>query len=370
MADPSAGPIPDSTQPEDGDTEIVVVTYFMEPEDDDGDEDSGQQGQAHDDFGRGRRSRGARTRSSQGHPVGAATVRIVQIRCYPAPGRDRTCVLQRTVVCGINRGDVSGLTGDAVANYMAQKISDSAVARTDRWWIVSDPWRAGAAAGAFESAQERMRQVLLGDPVQAVATKVGVPFPDIAGGIAAQIPLPVDAPFGFIKELLQFGGMAFGILAGFPLLTTACCKSILHDQLTSAIARGIRHGIEDLAAPYVSTPVSAAPVPDRSTGPGPRIMPVPASMSPPVWAAQAPDRSTGPGPRIMPVPASMSPPVWAAPARVTRRVPAARQGRRATRDSPATSAGDTAGRVANRAPAAKQGRQATQGRTARASRGR
>jgi hypothetical protein len=343
MADPSAGPIPYSTQPEDGDTEIVVVTYFTEPKDDDGDDDSGQQGQARDDFGRGRRSRGTRTRSSPSHSAGAGTVRIVEIRCYPVPGRARTCLLQRTVICGVNRGDVSGLAGGTVANYVAQKISDPAFARTERWWIVSDPGRAGAAAGAVESAQERMRQVLLGNPVQAVATKLGVPFPGVAGGIAAQIPLPVDAPFGFIKELLQFGGMAFGMLAGFPLLTTACCKSFLHDQITSAIARGIRHGIEDLAAPDVSTPLSAAPVPGRST---------------------APRRG------IMEAPARVSPPVWAAPARVTGRVPAARQGRWATRDSPATSSADTAGRVANRAPAAKQGRQATQGRTARASRGR
>ena len=52
----------------------------------------------------------------------------VQIRCYPAPGRAGTCVLERTVVRGIDRRDVSRLTGDAVASYMAQKISDSVFA--------------------------------------------------------------------------------------------------------------------------------------------------------------------------------------------------------------------------------------------------
>jgi len=260
MTDPSAGPITYSTLPEDDDTDDDVVTYFTLPEDDDADDDSGQHGHAHDDSGR------------QGHAAGAATVRFVQIRWSPAPGRDRTWVLERTVVRGIHGSDVSDLTEDTVADYMAQKISDPVFAYTDRWWIVSDPGGVGAAAGAVESARQGMHKLLLGNPAQAVCEKLGVPFPDIAGGVAAQIPLPIDAPFGFIKQLLQVAGMAVGMLAGFPVLTTACCKSFLHDQITRRVARGIRQVVLDPIMRGVPTrqPVAPPAAPPESADPGRR----------------------------------------------------------------------------------------------------
>lgn len=139
MADQNAGPIPASTPPK------YVVTYFMEPEDD-ADDDSGEQGHA-------------------GSPTRA---RIVEIRCYPAPGRDRTWELRRTVVHGIRRSDVSDLTRETAANYLADKISNRALASTDSWWIVSDPLRFYQTGRDLGSARDGLHQLLLGAPTRAV----------------------------------------------------------------------------------------------------------------------------------------------------------------------------------------------------------
>ena len=97
---------------------------------------------------------------------------------------------------------------------------------------------------------EGLHRLLLGDPTAKVVTS-GLPRPyaAVAAGIAAQIPLPIDGPFMLIKMSLQVAGMAVGLLAGFPVLTTACCKSFLHDQLTGGAARGIEAVVRDLASP-------------------------------------------------------------------------------------------------------------------------
>jgi hypothetical protein len=273
MADPDAGPIPASAPPED------LVIYFTLPEDDDADDDSGEQG--HADFGQG------------GHAVGPARVRIVQIRCCPAAGRDRTWELQRTVVRRIRGSDVGGLTRDTAASYVAQKISDPAFASTDSWWVVSDPRGFDWAGQAVGTAQEGLHRLLLGDPIEAVwGAFGGGPAPGAVADIASAIPLPVDEPLGFIKQIVDVAGMAVGVLTGFPVLTTACCKSFLHDQLTRGIARGIHYVVQgpDTPAPTVSRGRPAAPGPATRKAPG-RVPPPPPTVS--RGRPAAPERGTG-----------------------------------------------------------------------------
>jgi hypothetical protein len=220
------------------DASAKPIRYFALSEDDDADDDSGQQGRS----------------------GGAGRMYFVEIRCYPKPGRRRwparpaRWVLKRTVVPVPSSSDASRVLGDAVDNYVATKISDRAFAFSDTWWIVSDPGRFGVGAAAVQRAQQGLHQLLLGDPAQAVCQALGGPVPGMVGGIAGQLPLPVDRPLEFIQQLVEVGGMAFGVFAGIPVLTTACCKAFLHDQLTRTVARGTRAVMRDLLTPAPEPP--------------------------------------------------------------------------------------------------------------------
>jgi hypothetical protein len=79
----------------------------------------------------------------QGRSAGDVRMRILEIRCYPASGLlaadgHARSVLERTVV-PVPSSDVGQVIGDAVNNYVTNKISDPAFAFSDRWWVVSDP---------------------------------------------------------------------------------------------------------------------------------------------------------------------------------------------------------------------------------------
>jgi hypothetical protein len=239
------------------------IRYFTLPEYDNTDDDSGQQGQSD----------------------GTGLIRVVEIRCYPDldrtfhPGSqqpDRSehesarpltadyharWVLERTVI-PVPSSDVSYLIGvEAVDEYLAEKIIDPAFEVISDMWIVHDPGGFDAVAQADYGMQRGLHRLLLGDRTRAVCGELGVPGPgaDVAGGIAAEIRLPIDGPLNFIKLLLQVAGMAVGMLVGLPVLTTACCKSFLHDQLTRMMARGIGAAIRDLAAVDDSRPGPTAP---------------------------------------------------------------------------------------------------------------
>jgi hypothetical protein len=230
------------------------ILYFALTEDDDADDDSGQQGRS----------------------GGTDRMRIIEIRCYPRPGPLAAdghvrWVLKRTVVpvpssdvrwilervaVPVPSTDVSHVLGDAVDNYVAAKISDPAFAFSDTWWIVSDPGALGASAQAVDGAQKGLHQLLLGNSAQAVWQGFGGSgqVPGMIGGIAAELPLPIDRPLVFIKTLLEVAGMIFGAAAGIPVLTTACCKLFLHDKITRTLARAIPAVIHDVLNPAVSQP--------------------------------------------------------------------------------------------------------------------
>jgi hypothetical protein len=210
------------------DASAKPIRYLALSEDDDADDDSGQQG-------------------SSG---GGGGLHYVEIGCLESRAGGHTqWVLERTVVTVPRTSDAGHALGDAVDNYVAAKISDRAFAFSDTWWIVSDPGRLGVDDEVVQRTQEGLHKLLLGDPAKAVCQALRVPAPGTVAGIAGQLALPIDRPLGLIEQLLQVAGMAVGVCAGMPVLTTACCKAFLHDQFTRGVARGTRAVIENALAP-------------------------------------------------------------------------------------------------------------------------
>jgi hypothetical protein len=186
-------------------------------------------------------------------------VNHVEIRCYRArgtgpprsaggattgpPGANQhpPWVIERHVspvrISARLRGTVAGAVKDDLANTISTRVFG---AISDQW-VVQDPGRLGASADQTAQAGDGLHQILLGAPAEKVSSALGVtgPVPSIVGGVAGQLPLPIDGPFGFIKALAQVAGMAIGVATGVPLLATASCKSFVHDQVTQGIARAL-----------------------------------------------------------------------------------------------------------------------------------
>ena len=231
------------------DASAKPIRYLAVSEDDNPDDDSGQQG-------------------SSG---GGGGLHYVEIGCYlefRAGGQTRW-ILERTVVPIPRTSDASRALGDAVDNYVATVISDRVFTLSDRWWIVCDPGGLGADDAVVQHAQEGLHKLLLGDRVEEVWRALGVPAPGVAGGIAGQLALPIDGPLGFIEQLLQVAGMAVGVCVGMPVLTTACCKAFLHDQVTRGVTRGTHALIKGMltSAPEPPAPPEPPGPPDAGRRP-------------------------------------------------------------------------------------------------------
>jgi hypothetical protein len=204
-------------------------------------------------------------------------LRFVQIQCHVERGHDSAWILERDLA-PIPWSKIPEVLSEAPANYAAERIIDAAFNASDSSCIVRDPGGFGALAEADSREVEALHRLLLGDPTQAVLSALRSPQTNAASGITAQIPLPIDSPLDFIKVGLQVAGMAVGTIAGCPILTTACCKSFLHDQLV----RGAAHGIRGLA-PRPGHPPPPPPAAIGShpwIGNGQRLRTVPAPLCP------------------------------------------------------------------------------------------
>jgi hypothetical protein len=153
----------------------------------------------------------------------------------PAAGRDSR--IERSVAI-ITARTPSELT-TAVADYLAGKTIDGMFPVLTDTWVARDPGGFGADALALDRAEDGIHQFLLGIPAASVCKALGAPV--AVGGVAenmtAELPLPVDGPLQFITTLVEIAGLAAGVVAGIPVLTTAICKALVHDQFTRFVAQ-------------------------------------------------------------------------------------------------------------------------------------
>jgi hypothetical protein len=187
-----------------------------------------------------------------------------------APSADRDTRIERSVAVITAR--TPGELTTAVADYLAGTTIDGMFPVLTDTWVARDPGGFGAGALALDRAEDGIHQFLLGVPAASVGKALGAPVAvaAVADGVTGKLPLPVDGPMEFITTLVEIAGMAAGLVAGVPVLTTASCKALVHDQFT-------RFAAQKAALAAVPAPGSA-PEPD---GPQDRLAAVPAPGSAP-----------------------------------------------------------------------------------------
>lgn len=158
---------------------------------------------------------------------------------------------------------------DAFDEYAADAMVNPAFDNITDWWVVQDPGGVNAVAQTSGNLQKGLHRFFLGAPANSVCHALGAPPPitNAAGGIVGALPLPVDGPMTMAKMFVQLVGIVIGVATGMPVLQIACTKSLCHDMLQEAVAKGIQEIGHNL------TEVRTQPKPPASIGnnPGPPL---------------------------------------------------------------------------------------------------
>jgi hypothetical protein len=176
-----------------------------------------------------------------------------------------------------------GRLGEAAAGYFATKLGDPAFAAVTERWLTQNAFSETAAAEACKRIGNGLNAIL-STQFEAIGTAIRLPEPAAAAGagIGADLVLqPVTRPLAEAARFLEITGVVVGMATGLHPLAMAAGKMLAHDEVHSALARGIIEGARALAGPEPAAPrVQSAIARD---GPG---------QSPPTHPtiAAAPDR--------------------------------------------------------------------------------
>jgi hypothetical protein len=149
---------------------------------------------------------------------------------------------------------------DALAAYTAQEIVHPAWTPLDSRWITVDPANLDAAAGAIDDFKTGIHQVTLGRSAGLAADAVGLPGPAaaLAGGVIAEIPLPIDRTLNVTERSICMMGIVVGLATGLHPLACASMKRLAHDMLISTIETGLKQLAPDLGNRPVRPPDAPA----------------------------------------------------------------------------------------------------------------
>jgi hypothetical protein len=146
-----------------------------------------------------------------------------------------------------------GRLGEAAADYFATKVGDPVTER----WMTQNAFSETAAAEACKRIGNGLNAILT-TQFEAVGTLIRLPEPVAAAGagIGADLVLqPVTRPPAEAARFLEITGVVIGVATGLHPLAMAAGKMLAHDEVHSALARGIAEGARAaLAGPEPAAP--------------------------------------------------------------------------------------------------------------------
>ena len=202
-------------------------------------------------------------------------------------------------------GKSLGKVVEGVEAYAAQRITDGAWDQLSQLWVTKDPGGFGADAQAVGALEAGLRQFLLGNPAEIIASGLGLPVPADLGHVVAMIPISaIDRPLNAAKRCLELVGVLVGLATGTAPLACASLKLLVHDEVTEALAKGITEAVKTVMAqggrPHTEAKSSTHTLPLRpsprhvlGTSPSPQVIRLGGGYSgtSPVGGARVPDPS-------------------------------------------------------------------------------
>lgn len=150
-----------------------------------------------------------------------------------------------------------GRLGEAAADYFAAKLEDPAFAAVTDRWMTQNAFSETAAAEACKRIGNGLNAILTAR-FEAIGTAIRLPEPAAAtgAGTGAELVLqPVTRPLAEAVRFLEITGVVVGVATGLQPLAMAAGKMLAHDEVHSALARGITEGARAaLAGPQPASP--------------------------------------------------------------------------------------------------------------------
>jgi hypothetical protein len=221
---------------------------------------------------------------SRGHSYQGVRIEI-QRQDIPVPADDKRRISEAIRDYGV----------EGVAEYLGKRIEEPGWEVISARWITVDPCGIDSLAEAIGTFQENWKQFLIGNPVDVIGAKVGLPDASLIGVIAGQLPIPgIDKPLSDLKQAIEIAGMILGAITGIHVLACASFKLLVHDEIGRLLARGIHDAIDDLTHPAAAPgPSSPSPSPMYSPSPDGRRVPArPAASAASSSPAPAPGRAS------------------------------------------------------------------------------
>ncbi len=139
---------------------------------------------------------------------------------------------------------------DALLDAAAEAVTGP-LAPFDRW---TEFWQTPVSRDFDQLAQWMSlsvvcyRELVLGMPVEVVATRLSVPQIAAKGlsAVAAELTPPADSSIRTVTRLIRFTGVVVGLGTGQPLLANACLKSLARNWLSHKVS----HAIAEVLRPH------------------------------------------------------------------------------------------------------------------------
>jgi hypothetical protein len=191
-----------------------------------------------------------------------------------------------------------GRLAAAASDYFATKLGDPAFAAVTERWMTQTAFSETAAAEACKRVGNGLNAIVT-TQFEAIGTAIRLPGPVAAtgAGISTDLVLqPVTRPLAEAARFLEITGVVVGVATGLHPLAMAAGKILAHDEVHSALARGITEGARTMLAGPEPAPPRVQPTivrngPDQGPAPRSNITAAPDRLLRPV---DDPDERHGP----------------------------------------------------------------------------
>jgi hypothetical protein len=138
--------------------------------------------------------------------------------------------------------------GKCLREASAETAADYVEGAVWRVWQTSDDLSLVQAINFFAGVSDSLHEVVQ-SALENLADGVGVPAPvNLVGAdvFATLLTKPIAEPISDLEHDLELLGIFVGLVTGLHPLVINCAKYLIHDQLGSALAKGINNVLDSL----------------------------------------------------------------------------------------------------------------------------
>lgn len=133
-------------------------------------------------------------------------------------------------------------TTGAIAEYTTDELEDKFLNTLWDFWSTSDENCPTDIGNLIDALDKNIHVIALFDPSKALLSQLDVPGAGLWSAIIQQAPIDgIDKPLGFIKRLVEIGGIVAGLAHGNLPMAVGCFKELIRSEVHHLLVEGINH---------------------------------------------------------------------------------------------------------------------------------